>query len=198
MPGNRGKRTLYAQRVVQETNKRQRQYVLDRLQGMGVGEAALKADISGSTSDRYEDMVEVARLFDGLDELDSWWHAWLMMDRGAISVPARAHQYLVQKRKAERKAERKAAGPKPIGPQGGPSPVFATADVPARASLATIDDLRTSLAQWRGRARAVYTLVSTPEFMETFERLLDDVITISNTIQRIMEILDAAPDEEDA
>lgn len=195
MGGKQGQRTVFAQNMVEETNKRQRQYVLDRLGGMSLHEAAERASIGGTTHDRYEDMVEIARQDGGPDMLKEWWEAWRTKAPGSRAVPDRAHRYLARQRKAERATEKAAA--KPIGPQGGPSPAFTPVDVPARASLATIDELRTTLAQWRGRARAVYTIVSTPEFMDTFERLLDDVVEISQAIQRIKDILESGPDGDE-
>lgn len=173
-------RTKFNQSMVEAGIASQREYVRLRNEGKTQAEASNAVDIEYTSSSAYEAMYTLWG--EDAEMIEQWWADWLDDVPTASHVPRRAYSFLAARRRAERKAAKckhSNAG------QGGPVPTFTPAEIPARASLATIDELRTDLARWRGKARAAYNILNDDEMMTA----VGDVISDAESLIASMRIL---------
>lgn len=186
-------RTITQQMTVEASHKMQREYVDLRSDGATHEEACAMMGIAETSS--YSYVYEVYAQDPAL--VEEWWTQWEENHPLAEPVPRKAASFIAQQNKIKRHAAALQREVPSNAGQAGPVPKFTPDQVPARASLATIDNLRVDLARWRGKAKAAYNLITDEEFVTTLDAFLENAIAVVEMLRKIQDLLDIEDKEDE-
>lgn len=185
-------RTKSNQAALESGIKNQKEYIRLRHNGKSQAISAKEVGISLGSAFTYEAMYEL--WCENERMVNQWWEDWRNGVPVADNVPKRAYSYLAARRREARKA---AKSKHSNAGQAGPMPTFTPAEIPARASLATIDELRTELARWRGKSKAAYNLITNEDFIVKLEQFIDSAVEVVTVVRKIMDLLDTDKEGND-
>lgn len=134
----------------------------------GATQEQAQNDIGVTAGSHYERIYQV--WLDQPEMVDKWFRDWQTNVPGAKSVVVNAREYTLPKQ---------------------PAPE------PAPMAMVNVTDMIADLAYWRGKGKAVISLLSDPEFVKTLDDFLENAIAVAQMIKRLREVLNIEDKEDE-